>query len=922
MRVFNICCRISAEKKIQDGSEDLVSNNLIDNFNKAIANFVKIIKAKQKIKPETISRHNALLLYIENLKNLYTVEFLKTFSEDERTKFMTALAGSIKYIKKDGVSMTVDVLRANVTEAVNTATKEILSTRLENPGQYSIKPEIKTKSPKKVLQQKSKLPADNLSLKLGNLKEKFAELIYNSLKKDQSYGGFLQEKLSPYEFDKIKAIVTELNIDQIRQEISDKGFFSIKKAAVGKESEAKQGEHSMVMEGLPRSVVITERDGELEFTILTKSKKAHSTDKDESAKFRGGNSTASRALRFTTSVEGGLEMDTVIIKTSKTKSVSEEWYQEASTDPLDKPLRAPNGMFVEDGGVPPVEKITIGYDSYDYSVLEDKEGFIKKLLKACMTLKSTHGDIKHENILVNKKGDVRIIDYPLEQEASRQFRYEKIHFKKDFEANKLSELIGQIQSVNSVSFIDDTYGTSTIGLTVNEDDGEKEVYQMSNGDTTLRELLSIPDLTHDKLLTSTDFIGSLHNAFFAHGVRGLDPRYNDVWGVLKVFEMIYSTQNQDVEKIKFGKLIVDLKKKLEGATGASTLLSSITESWVTKSKREKSIDEKLLKKIFHLQRDLLTNFADLLDQIPEPIRKTLVKLDQKALCIGTAIKFILDELGSKTSDEILRSFHILNEHYLPFEDLIIDISSWTKESIEDSPKLVQDFLATLISHQDRLFEQIESITLLPFIKNLTDKMNEKWSFEKLAHKMEISVETEALHQVPEIEVKPKQNFQYNIRENKEIKQITHRESEKDTDLYSYNGTTKHDLRIAKKESDGSYENNEIIRLIAKNLNAAFEKISCKSQIPNKKVFIQEVIEFAQKHDGVGNANSYKHDLSNFEAAKEFSYHYQKLSQEKGFYTGRESNFKEVGARLKRIPPEINDQLLGSISCGLSKGFRI
>ena len=59
-------------------------------------------------------------------------------------------------------------------------------------------------------------------------------------KEDQSYGGFLEDKLSAFEFGQIKKIVTELNIDQIKQGISDKGFFSIKKAEVGKVSDVEQ----------------------------------------------------------------------------------------------------------------------------------------------------------------------------------------------------------------------------------------------------------------------------------------------------------------------------------------------------------------------------------------------------------------------------------------------------------------------------------------------------------------------------------------------------------------------------------------------------------------------------------------------------------------------------------------------------------
>jgi hypothetical protein len=93
-------------------------------------------------------------------------------------------------------------------------------------------------------------------------------------------------------------------------------------------------------------------------------------------------------------------------------------------------------------------------------------------------------------------------------------------------------------------------------------------------------------------------------------------------------------------------------------------------------------------------------------------------------------------------------------------------------------------------------------------------------------------------------------------------------------------------------------------------------------------FVLKVIEFAQANDGVGNAgkdkwdgfckgeNLPKNNLYSFENAKDFSFHYQQKAKESGIYTGREENLKQtggkIGARLKRIPAEMNEQILESL----------
>jgi len=149
--------------------------------------------------------------------------------------------------------------------------------------------------------------------------------------------------------------------------------------------------------------------------------------------------------------------------------------------------------------------------------------------------------------------------------------------------------------------------------------------------------------------------------------------------------------------------------------------------------------------------------------------------------------------------------------------------------------------------------------------------------------------------------------EYKVFENKSLKQIIHNQSP--TDLYN-SSDSKYDIRIAKQVDNSSWEHQAIIEQIAKNLNAAFEAIEGKYDISDKKEFIRDVIEFAQRHEGVGNASEHQSEMENFVAAKEFSYQYQKISKESGVYTGRSENFKEVGARLKRTPPELTAEILG------------
>jgi hypothetical protein len=108
-------------------------------------------------------------------------------------------------------------------------------------------------------------------------------------------------------------------------------------------------------------------------------------------------------------------------------------------------------------------------------------------------------------------------------------------------------------------------------------------------------------------------------------------------------------------------------------------------------------------------------------------------------------------------------------------------------------------------------------------------------------------------------------------------------------------------------------------------NFVLKVIETKPEELNK--FVLKVIEFAQANDGVGNAGkdkwdgfctteSLSGDLYSFGNAQVFSYHYQQKAQASGIYTGREENLKQtggkIGARLKRIPAEMNEQILESL----------
>ena len=165
--------------------------------------------------------------------------------------------------------------------------------------------------------------------------------------------------------------------------------------------------------------------------------------------------------------------------------------------------------------------------------------------------------------------------------------------------------------------------------------------------------------------------------------------------------------------------------------------------------------------------------------------------------------------------------------------------------------------------------------------------------------------------------------------------------------YSVLGNSKSDIRITAgsliskevenqsqvSESKQSHTHNVIIEGIAGNISSALAPIDVAGA--DKKLFAKTVIEFAQTYDGVGNAkdqsdssknsadlwkdfcesNGHHNLRGSFGLATKFSYEYQKAAQADGYLTGRagdESTVKNVGARLKRIPAEFNDEIISKI----------
>jgi len=128
--------------KTQTDIIDLDSTSY-NKFTKAIDDFKDKVSSKKALIPSTSKRHQKLLSYVEQLQATYTPELITQFSIDAQNQFMTALTGSIKYIKEDGVSMTVEILDQKVKSEIGSATSDILAQRLADPNLETTRPTIK-----------------------------------------------------------------------------------------------------------------------------------------------------------------------------------------------------------------------------------------------------------------------------------------------------------------------------------------------------------------------------------------------------------------------------------------------------------------------------------------------------------------------------------------------------------------------------------------------------------------------------------------------------------------------------------------------------------------------------------------------------------------------------------------------------------
>ena len=165
---------------------------------------------------------------------------------------------------------------------------------------------------------------------------------------------------------------------------------------------------------------------------------------------------------------------------------------------------------------------------------------------------------------------------------------------------------------------------------------------------------------------------------------------------------------------------------------------------------------------------------------------------------------------------------------------------------------------------------------------------------------------------------------------------------KTTDLYKTHDQDKSAIRVSKeitstKQSDVK-ESEAITNQIVTNIKSAKDQLKSRPNIRSSSDqdinnFIMQVITFAQEYGGVGNAGADKwKDFQSkntivtafsFDDAKQFSFHYQNAAQISGIYTGREADLrtdKIIGARLKRIPKELNQQIGQDLGSTISSSF--
>ena len=100
-------------------------------------------------------------------------------------------------------------------------------------------------------------------------------------------------------------------------------------------------------------------------------------------------------------------------------------------------------------------------------------------------------------------------------------------------------------------------------------------------------------------------------------------------------------------------------------------------------------------------------------------------------------------------------------------------------------------------------------------------------------------------------------------------------------------------------------------------DAIYETEKKYSNVKVTQQMLNDILDFACKNEGVGNVeekiwnDSFPEYNGKFYIAKNLSYQYQKMCKEHHILTGRVENYKEpyVGMRLKRIPPEIHNEVI-------------
>ncbi|MDC0857407.1 hypothetical protein OAP83_01685 [Rickettsiales bacterium] len=151
------------------------------------------------------------------------------------------------------------------------------------------------------------------------------------------------------------------------------------------------------------------------------------------------------------------------------------------------------------------------------------------------------------------------------------------------------------------------------------------------------------------------------------------------------------------------------------------------------------------------------------------------------------------------------------------------------------------------------------------------------------------------------------------------------------DTLQYKLQSKNDIiRIKSPENGfGCWEDKDIVKKTTENIQNALSKTE---GISDKKLFVENVLKFAQQQQSVGNTAKGEADWNQFYAresisrpengftfknAKSFSAAYQAISEKEGLYTGRgfEDNLRtdrQIGARLKRIPSALHQEIIRQI----------